>query len=60
VFDKKVFKKLIYGGEWAEAEDYLSHFVDVDLSTPDAPEAEYNIPLVWEMRKHRYLDALYK
>ncbi|CAK9188200.1 unnamed protein product [Ilex paraguariensis] len=52
-FDMKYFEDLLLGGNWDEAERYLSGFSGVE-------EDKYSIKVYFEIRKQKFLEALDK
>lgn len=50
-FNMRYFEELVTGGEWDEAEKYLSGFTKVD-------DNRYSMKIFFEIRKQKYLEAL--
>ncbi|MCD9639571.1 WD domain protein [Datura stramonium] len=50
-FDMVHFEALVLGGNWDEAENYLSGFTDVS-------DNKYSIKMYFEIRKQKFLEAL--
>lgn len=50
-FNMRYFEDLVTGGEWDEAEKYLSGFTKVD-------DNRYSMKIFFEIRKQKYLEAL--
>lgn len=50
-FNMRHFEELVTGGEWDEAEKYLSGFTKVD-------DNRYSMKIFFEIRKQKYLEAL--
>jgi len=47
----RYFEDLVTGGEWDDAEKYLSGFTKVD-------DNRYSMKIFFEIRKQKYLEAL--
>lgn len=50
-FNMRYFEEKVRAGEWDEVDKYLSGFTTVD-------ENNYSMKLFFEIRKHKYLEAL--